>query len=88
MTNQIKLTLNPGSSFLLGGVTVNPAYDSVTALDENNLPYLTATALKGALRIEFEALARGIGEEKLCDFDTDYQGLRHLSFLSALRWGQ
>ncbi len=49
MTNQIKLTLHPGSSFLLGGVTVNPAYDSVTALDENNLPYLTATALKGAL---------------------------------------
>jgi len=74
MTNQIKLTLNPGSSFLLGDVTVNPAYDSVTALDENNLPYLTATAIKGAIRIEFEALVRGIGEEKLCDFDTDIKG--------------
>ncbi|HLP60622.1 MAG TPA: RAMP superfamily CRISPR-associated protein [Candidatus Deferrimicrobium sp.] len=73
MTNRIELTFIPESSFLLGGVSINPAYDSVTALDENNLPYLTATAIKGALRIEFEAFVRGIGEE-LCDFDADIKG--------------
>lgn len=74
MSNHIQLTLIPESSFLLGGVTINPAYDSVTALDENNLPYLTATAIKGALRIEFEAFVRGIGQENLCDFDADIRG--------------
>jgi CRISPR/Cas system CSM-associated protein Csm3 (group 7 of RAMP superfamily) len=74
MKNRIKLTLNPESSFLLGGVSINPAYDSVTALDENNLPYLTATAVKGALRLDFEAFTRGIGEEVLCDLDADIRG--------------
>jgi len=75
MTNQIKLTLIPDSSFLLGGVTVNPAYHSVTALDEENVPYLTATAIKGAIRIEFEAFIRGTGEVKgLCDFDQKIEG--------------
>ncbi len=76
MSNHIQLTLIPESSFLLGGVTINPAYDSVTALDENNLPYLTATAIKGALRIEFEAFVRGIGQETLCDFDADIKGCK------------
>ena len=74
MTNKIDLTFIPESSFLLGGVSINPAYDSVTALDKNNLPYLTATAIKGALRMEFEAFVRGIGEETLCDFDPDIRG--------------
>jgi len=74
MTNKIDLFFSPESSFLLGGVSINPAYDSVTALDENNLPYLTATAIKGALRMEFEAFVRGIGEETLCDFDADIRG--------------
>jgi len=92
MTNQIKLTFTPGSSFLLGGVTINPAYDSATALEKyyfnekedkekekekkerEGLPYLTATAIKGALRMDFEAFVRGIGEEELCDFDSDIRG--------------
>ncbi len=74
MTNKIDLFFSPESSFLLGGVSINPAYDSITALDENNLPYLTATAIKGALRMEFEAFVRGIGEQTLCDFDTDIRG--------------
>jgi CRISPR/Cas system CSM-associated protein Csm3 (group 7 of RAMP superfamily) len=76
MTNKIDLFFSPGSSFLLGGVSINPAYDSVTALDENNLPYLTATAIKGALRMEFEAFVRGIGEQTLCDFDADIRGCK------------
>jgi len=76
MRNKIDLSFIPESSFLLGGVSINPAYDSATALDENNLPYLTATAIKGALRMEFEAFVRGIGEEKLCDFDMDIRGCK------------
>ncbi len=75
MANKIELTFIPESPFLLGGVSINPAYNSVTALDEKNLPYLTATAIKGALRMEFEAFVRGIGEEKkLCDFDAGIEG--------------
>ena len=73
MKNKIALKLMPDSSFLLGGVSVNPAYDAVTALD-NGIPYLTATAVKGALRMDFESFARGIDEVKLCELDTDFHG--------------
>jgi CRISPR/Cas system CSM-associated protein Csm3 (group 7 of RAMP superfamily) len=73
MKNWINLKLIPDSSFLLGGVSANPAYDSITALDDD-LPYLTATAVKGALRMEFEAFVRGIGELKICELDTDFRG--------------
>ena len=73
--NRITLELVPDSSFLLGGVSVNPAYHSATALDENNLPFLTATALKGALRMEFEAFAWGTEEIAICDLDkNDFRG--------------
>lgn len=74
MTNKIQLSLTPDSSFLLGGVTVNPAFDKGTALD-GKLPYLTATAIKGALRMEFEAFFRGIDEAiDICDMDRDIRG--------------
>ncbi len=73
MNNSINLKLIPDSSFLLGGVSADPAYDSITALDDY-LPFLTATAIKGALRMEFEAFVRGIGELKLCELDTDFRG--------------
>ncbi|MGD2089714.1 MAG: RAMP superfamily CRISPR-associated protein [Candidatus Aminicenantes bacterium] len=73
MNNRISLKLIPDSSFLLGGVSADPAYDSITALDDN-LPFLTATAIKGAIRMEFEAFVRGIGELTLCELDTDFRG--------------
>jgi CRISPR/Cas system CSM-associated protein Csm3 (group 7 of RAMP superfamily) len=75
MRNKITMKLIPDSSFLLGGVSVNPAYDAVTALLDNNLPYLTATAIKGALRMDFEAFIRGIGETDICELEkNDFRG--------------
>jgi CRISPR/Cas system CSM-associated protein Csm3 (group 7 of RAMP superfamily) len=73
--NEISLKLIPDSSFLLGGVSVNPVYDSVTAL-EDDLPYLTATAIKGALRMDFEAFVRGLGDENayICDIEERKEG--------------
>lgn len=60
MNKKITLTLTPDSAFLLGGMGSNPAYNSVTALDkQTGLPFIPATALKGALRMEFEAFFRG-----------------------------
>jgi CRISPR/Cas system CSM-associated protein Csm3 (group 7 of RAMP superfamily) len=77
MNNVINLTFRPDSAFLLGGVSIDPAYDAITALD-NDLPYLTATAVKGALRMEFEAFARGVeeangnqGPAKVCDLENE-----------------
>lgn len=74
MLNKINLSITPDSSFLLGGVTVNTAFDRVTAVDKNDLPYLTATALKGAIRMEFDAFIGGIGEVKVCEPDADFRG--------------
>ena len=60
MNNKIKLTLIPDSAFLLGGMRGSQAYNAVTALDkETGLPFIPATALKGALRMDFEAFFRG-----------------------------
>lgn len=74
MLNKITLKITPDSPFLLGGVTVNSAFDRVTAVDKNDLPYLTATALKGAIRLEFDAFTRGIGDVKVCEPDADFRG--------------
>lgn len=60
MNNKIKLTLTPDSAFLLGGMRSSQAYNAVTALDkETGLPFIPATAVKGALRMDFEAFFRG-----------------------------
>lgn len=60
MNNKITLTLTPDSAFLLGGMRGSQAYNSVTALDkQTGLPFIPATAVKGALRMDFEAFFRG-----------------------------
>jgi len=69
MTGKIALDFLPDSSFLLGGVTVNPAYKLTTALDKDQIPFLTATAIKGALRLEFEAFAGAIDINNICKED-------------------
>ena len=86
MNNRINLKLIPDSSFLLGGVSADTAYDSITALDDN-LPFLTATAIKGALRMEFEAFVRGIGELKLCELDIDFRGCGNDGCMSCKLFG-
>ena len=59
MSNKITLTLIPDSAFLLDGMRGNPAYNAVTALDkQTGLPFIPATAVKGALRMEFETFFR------------------------------
>jgi len=86
MNNRINLKLIPDSSFLLGGVSANPAYDSITALDDD-LPFLTATAIKGALRMEFESFVRGIGELNICELDTDFRGCGEDECMSCKLFG-
>ncbi len=61
MSSKITLTFIPDSAFLLGGMRGNPAYNAVTALDkQTGLPFIPATAVKGALRMEFETFYRGV----------------------------
>jgi len=77
MTGQIILWLIPEGAFLLGGVSFNPAYDAVTALD-NNLPYLTPTSLKGAIRIDFETFVRGILQVEKRELPQTWQNFYNL----------
>ena len=61
MSNKITLTLSPDSAFLLGGMRGNAAYNAATALDKKTgLPFIPATAIKGAVRMDFEAFFRGV----------------------------
>jgi CRISPR-associated protein Csx10 len=69
-----KLKLKVRTSLLVGGQTSPVLMDVATARYPSGLPIIPATALKGALRIEFERLARlaqehGLieGEPAVCD---------------------
>lgn len=66
MNTGIHCTLVPAGSFLLGGVSYDPAYDLLTA-ERDGAPYVPATALKGAIRMEFEAFVRALQNDLACD---------------------
>jgi len=77
----LKLTLKVKSSLLIGGQTSPVLVDIATARDPAGIPLILASAIKGALRIEFERLARlkypqdvcdGGTPEKLCGPESDH----------------
>jgi len=53
-------------SLLVGGQTSSPLADVATAREPGGAPIIPASALKGAIRIEFERLARCAGE-RICN---------------------
>lgn len=66
------LHLRTRSLWLIGGQYSSLAVDKATARKgEQEQPYLPASALKGAMRIEFERLMRGWGEEVCISSDPE-----------------
>jgi len=64
-----EITLSTKNSpLLIGGWSSSAIWDKTTAI-ENKKPVIPASAIKGALRIEFERLMRGIGEN-ICDISS------------------
>ncbi|MEM2913998.1 MAG: RAMP superfamily CRISPR-associated protein, partial [Candidatus Bathyarchaeia archaeon] len=60
---KIRLTITVRYSMLIGGQTSSSLADINTAREEGGAPIIPASALKGALRIEFERLAAGLGKQ-------------------------
>jgi CRISPR-associated Csx10 family RAMP protein len=63
---KIKLKIRLRTSLLIGGQSQSILADIATARDAAGAPIIPASALKGAIRIEFERLARSILDEKVC----------------------
>ena len=62
-----KLKLRIKSSLLVGGYNSPGLFDLATARDPNGVPLIPASAIKGALRIEFEKIAKLDCENRICN---------------------
>lgn len=60
---KLRLTLTVRYSLLIGGQTSSLLADVATARESGGAPIIPASAMKGALRIEFERLAAGLGKQ-------------------------
>jgi len=61
--NGLKLEIKVRSGLLIGGQTSSLLADMATAREASGCPIIPASALKGAIRIEFERIARSKGIE-------------------------
>jgi len=68
----LRLTLQVKGSLLIGGQTFPVLVDVATARGPDGIPLIPASAIKGALRIEFERLARL--KYRVCDVSTEACG--------------
>ncbi len=65
------LKLNLDSALLVGGQAVSLLIDCSTASQASGKPIIPASALKGALRIEFERLAKSASGYDICNPSSD-----------------
>lgn len=66
---RLRLTLSFRHGLLVGGVTPSLLADEATAREPGGAPLIPASAVKGALRIEFERILRGLGAT-VCDMSS------------------
>lgn len=66
----MKIRIIIKTSLLIGGYRSSAFIDKVTATNSLGIPIIPASAIKGALRIEFERLLRVGTEAEICDSST------------------
>jgi CRISPR-associated protein Csx10 len=72
MADRLRLTLRFRGPLLVGGQSATLLADRAAARDPGGAPVVPASALKGALRIEFERLLAGLGQ-RVCHPSTPEQ---------------